>query len=150
MSEAELLEGHNRQDNLRITQIPEEKSRGDIWQKNFEDCNQSFENVLKVAEEVGALVETSYISIAHKLPARNSSSQWLFAFVRKYLKNNFCAKKKKNLNQYQSMSSLKMFDDLTAPRLNFINQWNKTAGLSHNGQEKGVFLSSAMTVQCIV
>ena len=97
MSKTELLEGHNRRENLRIIQIPEEKSRGDIWQKNFEGYNQSLENVLEVAKEVSALVETSYISITHKLNGRNSSSRPIVVLCCTQISKEEILRKKKKL-----------------------------------------------------
>ena len=95
VSKAKLLEGHNRRENLRIIQIPEEKSRSDNWQRNFEDFKQSLENVLEVAKEVGALVETSYISIAHKLHRKNSSSRpMVVRFCTQVSKEELLRKKK--------------------------------------------------------
>ena len=43
VSEAELLEGYNRRDNVRIIGLPEEKRTGDNGQRIFEDYNQIIE-----------------------------------------------------------------------------------------------------------
>ena len=68
VSEAELLEGYNRRENG----LPEVKRTGDNGQRFFEDYNQGIEKVLSVvASEIGALVEKSDISIAHRLPGKN-------------------------------------------------------------------------------
>ena len=75
---SELLEGYSRRDNVRIIGLKEVKRTGDNGQTIFEDYNQSVE-VLSVASAMGALVEKSDVSIAHRLPGRNLNARPMIA-----------------------------------------------------------------------
>ena len=93
-SEAELLEGYNGRDNVRIIGLPEVKRTGDNGQKFFEDYNESIEKVLSVASEMGALVEKSDISIAHRFSGRNSNARpMIVRFCRRVSKVELLRKK---------------------------------------------------------
>ena len=69
MSEAELLESYNRRDTIRIVGVKEDRSSGKV----SESYSQSMQNVLQLAEKMGASVASQDISIAHRLPSRNQS-----------------------------------------------------------------------------
>ena len=95
VSEAELLEKYNRRDNVRIIGLPEVKGTADNGQRFFEDYNQSIEKVLSVASEMGAQVDKSDISIAHRLPGRNSKARpMIVRFCRRVSKVEILRKKK--------------------------------------------------------
>ena len=99
VSVAELLEGYNRRDIVRIIGLPEVKRTADNGQRIFGDYNQSIEKVLSVASEMGAQVEKSDISIAHRLPGRNSNARpMIVRFCRRVSKVELL-RKKRNLNQ---------------------------------------------------
>ena len=106
---------------MRIIRILKVKSTGDNRQRNFEDYNQSIEKVLIVASEIGALVEKTDISIAHRSPAKISNARPMIVRLCRQLSMVELLQKEKNLNQSQSMSSVKVFEDSTAPRLKFFN-----------------------------
>ena len=72
MSEAELLESYNTWDNIRIVGVKEDRSSDN---KVSESYSQSMQNVLQLAEKVGANVASQDISIAHRLPSRNKSKE---------------------------------------------------------------------------
>ena len=120
------------------------KRTGDNGQRIFEDYNQSFvkKKVLSVASEMGALVEKSVISIAHRLPGRNSNARpMIVRFCRRVSKVELL-RKKRNFNQSQSMSSVKVSEDLTVPRLKLSTLSNKTEDSNLSGKEKGVFFQT--------
>ena len=103
VSEAELLEGYNRRDTVQIIGLPEVKRTGVNGQRFFEDYNQRFEKVLSVASEMGALVEKSDISIAHRLPGKKSNARAMIVrFCRRVSKVELLRKKngiRTNLNR---------------------------------------------------
>ena len=95
ISEAELLEGYNRRNDVRIIGLLEVKRTADNGQRIFEEYIQSIEKVLSVASEMGALVEKSDISIAHRLPGRNSNARpMIVRFCRRVSKVELLRKKK--------------------------------------------------------
>ena len=96
-----------------------------------------------------ALVAKSDISIAHRLPGRNSNARPLIVrFGRRVSKVDFL-RTKRNLNQSQSMRSVKVFEDLTALRRDdvmkqdgrFESIWTR---------EGSIFSNSKLTIQRIV
>ena len=96
VSEAKLLEGYNRRDVLRIIGIPEERCEREKGRKNFDDYGQSLVKVLNVAREAGAEIEKTDISIAHRLPGRNTNSRpMIVRFSRQIAKVKFLRKKPK-------------------------------------------------------
>ena len=119
MSEAELLESYNTWDNIRIVGVKEDRSSDN---KVSESYSQSMQNVLQLAEKVGGNVASQDISIAHRLPSRNKSKECpiIVKFSRSIAKLEIL-QEKKHLGALQDLKFVKIFEDLTLPRLRYFN-----------------------------
>ena len=92
MSEAELLESYKRRDNIRIVGLKEDRSSDKV----SESYPQSIQNVLQLAEKVGAKIASQDTLIAYRLPIRNQSKerQTIVKFSRRVAKIEMLQKKR--------------------------------------------------------
>ena len=118
MSEAELLESYNRWDNIRIPGVKEDRSCGN---KVSESYSQSMQNILQLAEKVGANVASQDISITHRLPSRNKNKERpiIVKFSRR-IAGIEMLQKKEHIGTLQDLKHVKIFEELTLPSLRFF------------------------------
>ena len=118
--ESERLENYNRRDNVKIFGVDEQWSH--VNGRTYgEDNEASMKNVISIAIEVGAKVEMNDISIAHRIPTRKQGAKRpiIVRFSRRVAKVNLM-KSKRRLQDSQIMSGVKVYEDVTAPRLRFM------------------------------
>lgn len=115
LSEAELLEGYNRRDNVRIIGLKEHNNG------EREQYKETIAKVLEVAQAAKAEVLEGDISIAHRLPSRKEGPRPVIVrFCRRVSKVDLL-RKKRSLADIEKMKDIKIFEDLTRPRLQFFN-----------------------------
>ena len=112
--ESELLEQYNRRENVRIIGLPEVSSN--------ETYEQTIEKVASLATGLETNMTAEDISIAHRLPNRNNKRprHVIVRFARRVERVNML-KNKKNLANYEPLRHVRIFEDMTAPRLKFFN-----------------------------
>ena len=112
--ESELLEQYNRRENVRIIGLPEVSSN--------ETYEQTIEKVANLATGLETNMTAEDISIAHRLPNRNNKRprHVIVRFARRVERVNML-KNKKNLANFEPLQHVRIFEDMTAPRLKFFN-----------------------------
>ena len=111
-SEAEIVESYNRRENLRILGVASGEA--------YEDNEVTAEKVIQVANLIEAKVTNNDISIAHRLPSRKPGEKPIIVrFARRVARMNILRNKKK-LKESNSRN-IRIFEDLTTPRLRFFN-----------------------------
>ena len=106
--ESEMLESYNRRENVRIIGMPD--SSADV-----------IERVVNLASALEAEVSANDISIAHPLPTKKPGPRPLIVrFSRRVAKVNLL-RNKKNLDKFDDLKNVRIFEDMTAPRLKFFN-----------------------------
>ena len=86
--------------------------------KAREEYNETIAKVLEVIDQVKSVVEASDNSIAHRLPGEHNPI--IVKFNRRVAKLDFL-KKKKKLAEVNDMNYISVVEDITRPRLNFLN-----------------------------
>ena len=119
--ESELLESYNRRENVRIIGLPEEVS-DDPEKKNDEDYDRTSEKVVDFGSALESSITSDDISIAHRLPNFNGQRprHVIVRFTRRVAKINLL-KSKKNAANFDQLKHVRIFEDMTAPRLKFFN-----------------------------
>ena len=112
LSESDVHEKYNRRDNVKIFNIKMDEG------KTHEEYNETIDKVLEVIARVEFLVEASDISIAHRLPGKRNPI--IVKFNRRLTKLNLL-KKKKKLEEVDDTNYKSVVEDITRPRLNFLN-----------------------------
>ena len=114
LSESELLETYNRRDNIKVLGLSPCSTDGK------ENYQQTSKLVVDVAADIGMNLKEEDISIAHRLPSNSERKPIIAKFVRRVTKLDFM-KKKRNLAQSETYKNVKVFEDLSKARVNFIN-----------------------------
>lgn len=119
--ESEKIENYNRRDNIRIFGIPEDITKVE-GRTVGESAEVTMNKVLTVAKELAVNVQLNDLSIAHRLPTRveNGTRPIIARFARRIGKINML-RQKKALNDSESFSGVKIYEDITLPRLRFLN-----------------------------
>ena len=112
LSEAEIVESYTRRENIRIIGVASDTG---TQESNEETANK----VIKIANEIGSSVNKQDISVAHRLPGRGTTKPIIVRFCRRTAKIDIL-KKKRQLNETEGMKEVKIFEDLTKARLNFL------------------------------
>lgn len=123
LSENELLEMYNRRENVRIIGMTESTVLDANNKEIPEGPETSIQHVLNLAKESGAAhIQLNDISIAHRLPSRNKQQPRpiIARFCRRISKIDLL-KSKKNLKDNDRYKNVKIFEDLTLPRIKFVN-----------------------------
>ena len=106
--ESEMLESYNRRENVRIIGMPE--SSADVMDR-----------VVDLTSLLDAEVSANDISIAHPVPTKKPGPRPLIVrFSRRVAKVNLL-RNKKNLENFDKLKNVRIFEDMTAPRLKFFN-----------------------------
>ena len=114
LSESEVLETYNRRDNIKLLGLSPCSTEGK------ENYQQTSKLVVDVAADIGINMKEGEISIAHQLPSNSERKPITAKFVRRIRKLDFL-KKKRNLAQSDTYKNVKVFEDLSKARVNFIN-----------------------------
>ena len=86
--------------------------------KAREEYNETNDKVLEVIDRVESVVEASDISIAHRLPGKRNPI--IVKFNRRVAKLDLLKKKMKPA-EVDDMNYISVIEDITRPRLNFLN-----------------------------
>ena len=106
--ESEMLESYNRRENVRIIGMPDSTA-------------DAIGRVVDLASALDAEVSANDISIAHPLPTKKPGPRPLIVrFSRRVAKVNLL-RNKKNLDKFDNLKNVRIFEDMTAPRLKFFN-----------------------------
>ena len=118
--QAEWMESYNRRDNVRITGLSEKNLQSEN-RKEYEQENVALTKVIELARQIDATIDEKDVSSAHRLPARGTQSRPIIVkFARSTAKNNLL-RKEKLLRENQQLTYVRVFEDLSRPRLNFFN-----------------------------
>ena len=112
MSESDVHESYNRRDNVKIFNLKMDEG------KTREEYTETIDKVLEVIDRVESVAEASDISIAHRLPGKRNPI--IVKFNRRVAKLDLL-KKKKKLAEVDDMKYISVVEDITRPRLNFLN-----------------------------
>ena len=105
--ESEMLESYNRRENVRIIGMPE--SSTDVMDR-----------VVDFASVLEAEVSANNISIAHPIPTKKPGPRLIVRFSRRVAKVNLL-RNKRNLEKFDNLKNVRIFEDMTATRLKFFN-----------------------------
>ena len=132
----ELLESYNRRENVRIIGLPEEVS-DDPAKKNDEDYDTTIEIVVDFPSALESSITSDDISIAHRLPKFNGHPprHVIVRFTRRVANINLL-KSKKNAN-FDQLKHVRIFEDMTAPRLKFFNLMKEDRRIEKVWSRKG-------------
>ena len=121
MAHSEELEQYNRRENLRISGIPEATFIDQNGTTRPETSNASVHKVVELGRFLESEINEQDISIAHRLPTKKPGHRQLIVrFSRRITKINIL-QNKKNLAKAAETKDVKIYEDLTAPRLRFFN-----------------------------
>ena len=126
LSEAESLEMYNRRENIRIVGFEEVVQRNDRGKPIPEKMETTMKHVVSLANAIGAPISEADISIAHRLPSNRGSKPIIARFARRVAKVSIMQNKKAAINT-EMFKDVKVYEDLTKPRLNFVKLMQKDA-----------------------
>ena len=134
--EAEQLETYNRRDNIKILGLPENT------RENGEPAGESYEHtmdkVLDLTSKLEASVDKKDLSIAHRLPSRRGNVRPVIVkFSRRVAKIDVLRKKKA---LYENGSNIKIFEDVSRPRVMFLNMMRQDHRISSAYTKDGAIL----------
>ena len=119
LCESEQLENYNRRDNLKIFGLEEDIRTDETGRVIGEKPEQTITKVAEVANAIGATVDPVDISIAHRLPGRRTPRAVIVKFSRRIAKTSTLMNKTKLRND-EHRNEVKIFEDITAARANFL------------------------------
>ena len=117
MSQTELLEQYNRRDNVKVFGLPCESNTEGVSMK--ENGNDTIRKVIDVSNSIDAGLSENDISVAHRLPSRMHLKPVIVRFSRRVAKIKLLQNKKK-LASLNGLNDVKIYEDITRPRMNFI------------------------------
>ena len=133
LSQSELLESYNRRDNIRILGLPEDNPAGG----RGETYEQTTEKVLGICSKLDTGVDEKDISIAHRLPSNKRGLRPIIVrFSRRMAKINIMRRKRELMNK-ESTKDVKIFEDLTRPRLAFLNMMKSDTRIQNAWTREG-------------
>ena len=134
LSEAEKLESYNRRDNLRILGIPECLE----GENNRENFDKTIAKVVEIFHDIGANVQASDTSIAHRLPSRsNRGKPIIVRFARRIAIINLLRNKKKMADK-EGLKNITVFKDLSNAHVNFIKMMKSDCRIKYALIREGV------------
>ena len=137
LSKIELLETYNRRDNIKIQGLEQNLALG-----QRETYQETAEIVQKVAQEMNVRVEKNDISIAQRLPSNNGTPKPVIArFTRRVTKIELLTKKK-NLHGNSLLGNVRIYEDATKVRVNFMNLLRNDERINTFGSERGQYFLS--------
>ena len=117
LSEAELLESYNRRDNIKVIGLPEViKDDG-----KPEAYAETIKEVVKLADKMEVNVDEQDISIAHRLPSAQRGKRPIIVRFNRRVSKIEMLKRKKSLENLDGYANVKVFEDISRPRLAFFN-----------------------------
>ena len=116
MSQTEL-EQYNRRDNVKVFRLPCESNIEGVSMK--ENGNNTLRKVIDVSNSIHAVLCYNDISVAHRLPSRMHLKPIIVRFSRRVAKIKFLQNKKK-LASWSGLNDVKIYGDITRPRMNFF------------------------------
>ena len=145
LSEAEQLESYNRRDNIKIIGLPEViKDDG-----KPEAYAETIEEVVKLANKIEVNVDEQDISIAHRLPSSQRGKRPIIVRFNRRVSKIEMLKKKKSLENLDGYANVKVFEDISRPRLQFFNLmkrdnriamvWTRESNIFSNTRMKDLF-----------
>ena len=134
--EAEQLETYNRRDNIKILQLREDvNENGNFVGENMEHTMQK---VLQLSQKLDAKIDEKDISIAHRLPTRKGNIRPIIVkFSRRVAKVELLRKKK---ILFENKSEIKVFEDVSRPRVLFMNMMRQDSRINSVHTKDGVIL----------
>ena len=121
MAQSEELEQYNRRENLRISGIPEATYIDQNETTRPETSQASVHKLVELGRFPESEINQQDISIAHRLPTKKPGHRQLIVlFSRRITKINNL-QNNKNLAKAAETKDVKIYKDLTAPRLQFFN-----------------------------
>ena len=117
MSQTELLEQYNRRDNVKVFGLPCESNTEGVSMK--ENGNDTIRKVIDVSNSINAGLSEDDISVAHRLPSRMHLKPVIVRFYRRFAKIKLLQNKKK-LARLSELNEVKVYEDITRPRMNFV------------------------------
>ena len=117
MSQTELLEQYNRRDNVKVFGLPCESNTEGVSMK--ENGNDTIRKVIDVSNSIDAGLSADDISLAHRLPSRMHLKPVIVRFYRRFAKIKLLQNKKK-LASLSELNEVKVYEDITRPRMNFV------------------------------
>ena len=121
ISESELLEIHNRRDNIRIIGLKEKTKTDNQNRIIHESVDETIDKVVERSDACEAKVIANDISIAPRLPSKKPGEHPVIVqFARRAGKQQI-PRNKKALSNKMGYENVRVFEDLTAPRLRFFN-----------------------------
>ena len=124
LSEAEALDMYNRRETVRIVGIEEVTERNAQGKPLSEKLEVTMKHVVSLANTIGAPINESDISIAHRLPSNREPKPIIARFARRVAKVSIMQNKKATVNS-QVLKDVKVYEDVTKPRLNFVKIMQK-------------------------
>ena len=117
MSLTEFLEQYNRTDNVKVFGLPCESNTEGVSMK--ENGNDTIRKVIDVSNSIDAGLSENDISVAHRLPSRMHLKPVVVSFSRRVAKIKLLQNTKK-LASLSGLNDVKIYEDITRPRKNFI------------------------------
>ena len=115
--DVEMIEQYNRRDNIKVFGIREEVTGDNV--PIHETPEHTMQKVISVCQDIEAEINQNDISIAHRLPSRNNAAKPIIVkFSRRVAKIEVMRKKRILREQ---ASAIKIFEDLSKPRMNFLH-----------------------------
>ena len=114
LSESDLLENYNRRDNVKILGLKE------TTDGQREMMETTIKKVVDISNAIEAQISENDISIADRLPSRNAGNKPVIVRFARRIKKIDLLKKKKNLVNHEDLRDIKIFEDLSAARVNFL------------------------------
>ena len=137
LSEAEALEMYNRRENVRIVGIEEVVERNAQGKPLSEKLEVAMKHVVSLANTLGAPMNEGDISIAHRLPSNRGPRPIIARFARRVAKVSLLQNKKATVNS-EVFKDVKVYEDLTKPRLNFVKIMQKDARFERVWTREGI------------
>ena len=116
LSEAELLESYNRKDNVKIIGLSETLSNDG----KREQVETTINKVISVGDAIDAKITHTDIFIAHRLPTRSGRDKPVIVRFSRRIKKIDLLRKKRTLSQINGFGDVKIFEDLSTTRVNFL------------------------------
>ena len=117
MSQTELLEQYNRTDNVKVFGLPcESNTEGVSMKKNG---NDTIRKVIDVSNSIDAGLSDNGISVAHRMSSQMHLKPVIVRFSRRVARIKLL-KNKKKLASLSGLDDVKIYEDITRPRMNFI------------------------------
>ena len=143
LSESELLENYKRRDNVKILGLKETNAG------QREMMETKIKKIVDISYALEAQISENDISIAHRLPSRNAGNKPVIVRFARRIKKIYLLKKKKNLINHEDLRDIKLFEDLSAARVNFLKIMRSDERIQSTWTREGtIFSFGKQTMSC--